>query len=208
MKYSISLGLPSRTDPVFLVFLHHIAQSMTGNTGFPNATAILTRLIAATSVYSTAIDTAQRGGQGTLEARKKARATCEKEIKLLASHVEDNSIDDLQKLQTSGFEVRKQGSNQPATLGVISNFQLRQIRGGIVIGKFKRAPNSTITEIRFRIVGDIEWSANLFCSSSDFEIIALKPATEYEVNIRAIGKSQKRSTADTTAWITETVIAI
>jgi hypothetical protein len=206
LKVAVSLG--KKTDNDLLVFARHVAKSTTTSGNYPNATLLVDKVVTQTDAYENALQAAQRGGESTVAEKNNRRKSLEDAIILLASHVEDNCGGDLAKLQSSGFTAKKDGSASAAPLGELNDFDIKQEKGGIFRGKFKRATNSVSTAVRYREVGEEAWSETFYFSGSVFILEEMTPGTEYEVQLQAVGKNNKGYASPTTPWITDTAWAI
>ena len=203
------LAFNAKSDSEALLFARQVVARMTGNTNFPNATALVTVLTTKADLFDATLQEVSTGTVGTTAAKNAARNVVQQALVLVASHVEDNSGTDLAKFQSSGFEVRKAPvQHQTTVLGQPVDMVFTQQRGGDLHFKFKKAENSVALEMRHRAIGDDAWSDSSFTSGSECTLTGFAAGTQYEVQTRAIGKSKSKDLSETTQWNTEVFWAI
>ena len=124
MKAIVIVGFKRLTDDGLRTKASHIVTCMTGNTNFPDATALVTAAETADNEFGTALDAAKDGGRTQTAIKNKKRLALEKALKALGLHVQMNCKDDVSILLSSGFDAKK--DKQPAAApGVPANFMVQ-----------------------------------------------------------------------------------
>jgi hypothetical protein len=205
----VKIGLKSKTDNDLLVFAQTIEARMTGNVNYPNATALIADAVTKTNAFLASLTSAATNAVGTVAAKNSARVALEQAMFLLASYVEDHCGNDLAKLQSSGFDARKSPTTHlTITLGSPVDMVLTQQKGGALNLKFKKGENSVALEARTRKATETEWDDSFFCTGTECILAGFTAGEQYEVQTRAIGRSQKKETSETTSWKSEMFWAI
>ena len=134
MKAIVVFGFKKLTDDGLSTKANHIVTCMNGNTNFPDATALVTAVSAATTEYDTSLAAAKNGGRLQTALKNKDRKALEKALKALGLHVQLNCKDDVTILLSSGFDARK--DNHPTVApGAPANFMVKagKSSGSIVL---------------------------------------------------------------------------
>jgi hypothetical protein len=197
----VKLGFAAQTDSELLIATRHYASGMTTCGYFAGATALVTSVTAAATVFEAAIQTAKRGGEGTVAMRNTKRKDLEAVTRILASYAEDNCGSDANKVLAAGFALRETQANMTKALGAPAAFVAKTQTNGAMTLKFQGGENRVISEVQSRIVGAADYGASFFCTERTLILNGFAAGTQYEFRLRCIGKSQQHGAANTSAWV-------
>jgi hypothetical protein len=166
-----------------------ILTAMTGNTVYPSPVPTLQALRMAGDAFAAAIHDNDGGTKAVLH-RDEVRETAEELLRDLAAYVQHACRGDLLRLSSSGFPAQRQRAASvtqpiPAPTGVkVSNGNA----SGRVLARCARVRHARLYQWRYATAqAPTEWILGEALSTVACTLTGLAPATEYLLQVRALG---------------------
>lgn len=146
MRPRIKLNLRSKNLLGRIQFGKQVHKSVSGNANFPNASAYLSELLAATTELENAAtdyDEALAVVKEKLTTLRMKDKTFADKMRHMSNHIESQSGFDAPKIQSAGFELKAKTGVMKKSIGIPMIKELKDInRSGCLLIRWNRVPNS------------------------------------------------------------------
>ncbi len=193
----VLIGFTTAPDGVLIETARTVLKGMTGNAAFPSPPVTMQALEAAINAFAAAIAAQLQGGTLATAHKNNKREELVALLRQLAIHVQTNCNGDLAVLLSSGFQAANPSrAQQPLAKPIFP--RLTNGNSGQLRAKVKPIPNAKCYEVRYAAVsadgtpGPFQ-SGGISTDSRAIVISDLTPGTMYEVQVRAVGGSNRYS---------------
>jgi hypothetical protein len=186
LLYLVRLDLIKATTPEkLLARLRMHIQMLTGNAYFPTPEPTLPVLQAAADELEQTIDDVNSGNKAKIPHRNAVVAEVEEYIRTLSYYVQLTSNGDAEKIQSAGFELRKEAS--PPQLPVqVANLRAEALGNGKIKLRWKAISNADIYVVQASKEVYFKESIMDKTTRSSFVFENLEPGSLYYMKVFAI----------------------
>ena len=205
-KIKASIGFAKMTDADLLKLLDAILTSMTGNPAFPSPPVDMATFKAAVDSYDTLTTDALDGGKRAISAKRKQRQVVIKMATQLGHYVEAASDNDLATFNASGFTAASNVRTPPQPL---SAGGFKYVDRGSNSGQIEVKPQPQKGALSFDLrycpvpaAGAAPlWVSQTLPGSKAVVLTTLTPGTNYQFQIRALGRLGYSDWSDVVTFI-------
>jgi hypothetical protein len=185
-KVAISF-LSTSSDADLIAASNRIVTAMTGNTHYPTPMPALATVTAAINPYVAAVAALDRGTV-SVAVRNKARAPLVQLLRELSLYVQQAAASDRVVLLGSGYPLQK--TRQPVGIPAApQDLRLKQGKSGDVLARCKAVGTAVSYQWRFATAqAPTAWTQPDPTSKATSTLEGLVPGTQYNVQVRAIGR--------------------
>lgn len=189
----VSLDFAHATDTGLDDFANGVHDHMDGNPTYPTPPVTMAALATAITDYSDAVAAAADGGPTSTAAKNNARAALIAILRQLASYVDDNHGNDMEKLLSSGFKAQST-SHAQSPLPKAEILRITNGNSGQLLITVRKDPNARGTELRYALIGaggtPGPWqAAPMSTKTRNIPLDGLTPGQSYAVQARGFGGS-------------------
>ncbi|MBK8659196.1 MAG: fibronectin type III domain-containing protein, partial [Bacteroidetes bacterium] len=187
MLFILRLGLKKATTPEkLLARLRMHIQMLTGNANFTTPEPTLPVLQAAADELEQAIDDVNSGNKAKIPHRNAVVAQVEEYIRTLSYYVQLTSNGDAEKIQSAGFELRKEPS-APQLPVQVANLRAEALGNGKIKLRWKAVSNADIYVVQAsKDIYNFKEAIMDKTTRSSFVFENLEPGTMYYMKVFAI----------------------
>jgi hypothetical protein len=205
-KIKVSLAFAKMSDADLLKLLDAILKGLTGNPAFSNPPVDMATFKTAIDSYDTLTTDALDGGKKTITAKRKQREVVVKMATQLGHYVEAASNNDLATFTTSGFSA---ASNARTPAQPLSAASFKYVDRGPNSGQIevKPAPQKGALSFDLRYCpvpatgATANWTLQTLPGSKAVTLTGLTPGTNYQFQIRALGRLGYSDWSDVVTFI-------